>query len=153
MEILTEPLGSARLFAPGPLGYVRHMKFSEADNSGGALIDAYGSDGILIDGRRFTGGLAITPRRVYEGWGPTTPADLTVEHLDELLDLEPGSDAQVLVLGTGATQIFPDPALYFSVVGRGIGFEVMDTGAACRTYNILISEGRRVVAGLLPWGS
>jgi uncharacterized protein len=125
------------------------MRFSEADGSSGQLIDAYGGEGILIGGRRFTRGLIVTPNQVQEGWGPARPADLTVEHLDALLAIEP--ETQVIVLGTGETQVFPDPALYFAVIGRGIGFEVMDTGAACRTYNILISEGRRVVAGLLPW--
>ncbi|WP_296810995.1 Mth938-like domain-containing protein [Thiocapsa sp.] len=125
------------------------MRFSEADSSSGQLIDAYGKEGIRIGGRRFTRGLIVTPNRVEEGWGPADPADLTVEHLDALIAIEPG--IQVIVLGTGETQVFPDPALYFAVIGRGVGFEVMDTGAACRTYNILMSEGRRVVAGLLPW--
>ncbi|MFB1489942.1 MULTISPECIES: Mth938-like domain-containing protein [unclassified Thiocapsa] len=125
------------------------MKFSQADGSSGHLIDAYGSEGILIGGRRFTRGLIVTPSRVEEGWGPAQPADLTVEHLEALIAIEP--EIQIIVLGTGEIQVFPDPALYFAVIGRGVGFEVMDTGAACRTYNILMSEGRRVVAGLLPW--
>ena len=73
---------------------------------------------------------------------------MTLKHLDALIAIEP--ETRIIVLGTGETQVFPDPALYFAVIGRGIGFEVMDTGAACRTYNILISEGRRVVAGLMP---
>lgn len=131
------------------MGYVRPMKFSQADGSSGHLIDAYGSEGILIGGRRFTRGLIVTPSRVEEGWGPAQPADLTVEHLEALIAIEP--EIQIIVLGTGEIQVFPDPALYFAVIGRGVGFEVMDTGAACRTYNILMSEGRRVVAGLLPW--
>jgi uncharacterized protein len=125
------------------------MRFSEADGSSGLPIEAYGSAGILIGGRRFTRGLIVTPNRVEEGWGPAHPDDLTVEHLDALLAIE--SETQVIVLGTGEIQVFPDPALLFSVIGRGVGFEVMDTGAACRTYNILMSEGRHVVAGLLPW--
>jgi uncharacterized protein len=134
------------------MGYVRLMRFSEADDSSGHLIDAYGSDGILIGGRRFTRGLILTPNRIEDGWGPADPADLTLEQIEALLAVDPASPPQVVVLGTGARQIFPDPAIYFAVVGRGIGFEVMDTGAACRTYNILATEGRRVVAGLLQWG-
>jgi uncharacterized protein len=137
------------LFNQAAFGYVLAMRFSEADGSSGHLIDAYGDDGILIGGRRFTRGLIVTPNQVQDDWGPARPADLTVEHLDALLAIEP--ETQVIVLGTGETQVFPDPALYFAVIGRGVGFEVMDTGAACRTYNILMSEGRRVVAGLLPW--
>ena len=54
------------------------------------------------------------------------------------------------MLGTGAVQVFPAPALYRALTAQRVGIEVMDTGAACRTYNILLAEGRRVVAGLLP---
>lgn len=124
------------------------MRFSEADASSGPLIEAYDREGILIAGRRFTRGLIVTPRRIREDWGPSHPAELRIEHLEALLAIE--AETQVILLGTGDTQVFPDPALGFAVLGRGVGFEVMDTGAACRTYNILISEGRRVVAGLLP---
>lgn len=129
------------------------MRFSEADDSSGDLIDAYGDEGILIGGRRFTRGLILAPGRIQDGWGPAHPADLSLEHIEALLGIDPEGRTQVIVIGTGATQIFPDPRVYFVVAGRGIGFEVMDTGAACRTYNILVTEGRRVVAGLLPWGA
>lgn len=129
------------------------MRFSEADDSSGDLIDAYGDEGFLIGGRRFTRGLILAPGWIQEGWGPPHPADLSLEHIEALLAIDPEGRTQVVVIGTGATQIFPDPRVYFAVAGRGIGFEVMDTGAACRTYNILVTEGRRVVAGLLPWGA
>lgn len=142
---------SSDLFGPAPMGYVHAMRFSEADDSSGHLIDAYGPEGILIGGRRFTRGLILTPARLQEGWGPANAADLTVEHIEALLRIDPDVAVQVVVLGTGARQIFPDAELYYAVVGRGVGFEVMDTGAACRTFNILVTEGRRVVAGLLPW--
>ncbi|MBK1717968.1 Mth938-like domain-containing protein [Thiocystis violacea] len=122
------------------------MRFSEADNSGGHLIDGYGSEGLLIDGRRYRRGLILTPTRIIEDWGPTQAADLTAAHLEEVLALAP----QILVLGTGARQVFPDPALYARLMQARIGIEIMDTGAACRTYNILMSEGRRVAAGLMP---
>jgi uncharacterized protein len=129
------------------------MRFAEADNGGGHLIDAYGVDGISIGGRCFTRGLIVTPSRVQEGWGPPHAADLTLRHMDELLGFEPAANVQIVVVGTGGAQVFPDPACFAAAVERGIGIEIMDTGAACRTYNILMSEGRRVVAGLLPWGA
>ena len=122
------------------------MKFSEADDRDGYLIQAYGTDGVLIGGRLYREGLIVTPERVIAPWGPRDAAGLTVAHLDELLALTP----QVMVLGTGRTQVFPDPAIAARVMQQGVGIEIMDTGAACRTYNILMSEGRRVVAGLLP---
>jgi uncharacterized protein len=137
------------LFLNRRIGYGRAMRFSEADDSGGNLIDAYGSEGIVIGGRRFTRGLIVTPQRVLDDWGPADPASLRLAHLEALLEQAP--DAQVMVLGTGAYQVFPDPTLYVAITRRGVGLEVMDTGAACRTYNILMSEGRRVVAGLMPW--
>jgi uncharacterized protein len=121
------------------------MRFSEADNTSGSLIDAYGVDGIAIGGRLYRRGLIVTPERIVDPWGPTQPSELTADHLDELLAFSP----QIIVLGTGRTQIFPDPSLYFRMIEQRIGFEIMDTGAACRTYNILMSEGRRVVAALI----
>lgn len=129
------------------------MRFSEADSSGGHRIDAYGVEGISIGGRCFTRGLILTPERVHEGWGPAQGADLSRPHIDELLAFASAAPVQVVVLGTGGAQVFPDPACYAAVLGCGIGIEIMDTGAACRTYNILMSEGRSVVAGLLPWGA
>ena len=72
-------------------------------------------------------------------------AGLTAEHLEAVL----GESTQVLILGTGTRQHFPAPKVQFALLERGIGLEVMDTGAACRTYNILVSEGRDVVAALL----
>ncbi|MBK5965206.1 hypothetical protein CCR95_14185 [Thiocystis minor] len=127
------------------MGYVDRMRFSEADNTSGYLIDAYGVDGIVIGGRRYRRGLIVTPERIVDLWGPNQPSELMAEHLDELLAFSP----QIIVLGTGRTQIFPDPSLYFRMMEQRIGFEIMDTGAACRTYNILMSEGRRVVAAFM----
>ena len=122
------------------------MKFSQADPSDGYLIEAYAPGRIQIDGRIFSGGLILSPRKLVPDWGPARAEDLAPVHLEALLALEP----QVILLGTGARQVFPPAALLASAMTRGIGIEVMDTGAACRTYNILMGEGREVVAGLLP---
>lgn len=127
------------------MGYVDRMRFSEANNTDGHLIDAYGVDGIVIGGRRYRQGLIVTPERIVDPWGPSQPTELTAEHLNELLAFAP----QIIVLGTGHTQRFPDPSLSFRLMEQRIGLEVMDTGAACRTYNILMSEGRRVVAAFM----
>ena len=59
-------------------------------------------------------------------------------------------DPEIIIFGTGKEQVFPDPALFVPLMERGIGYEVMNTGAACRTYNILLSEERRVLAALIP---
>ena len=70
---------------------------------------------------------------------------LAPEHFAELAEQAP----EIVILGTGARQQFPAPALLRPLLERGIGVEVMDTGAACRTYNIVVAEGRQVIAALL----
>jgi uncharacterized protein len=122
------------------------MRFTETDDSTGNLIHAYGPEGIRIGGRTYHGGLIITPARIIADWGPGDATALNGAHLQALLDLNP----ELIVIGTGPTQVFGDPSLYRALLQRRIGVEWMDTGAACRTYNILMAEGRRVVAGLLP---
>ncbi len=131
---------------PGPSGKVPRMKFSEDAGRGSYLVEAYDAAGIVVAGRRYPRGLGLSPQGLIEGWGPAEPAGFTAEHIAALLDLDP----QVIILGTGARQVFLHPALFAAAYARGVGVEVMDTGAACRTYNILVGEGRRVAAGLLP---
>ncbi len=121
------------------------MKFSEDAGGGIYRIDAYTSGHIVVSGCDYATGLIVSPRQIVEGWGPAEPAYLTAQHIAALLDLDP----QVIVIGTGVRQVFPHPTLYTHAHRRGIGVEVMDTGAACRTYNILVGEGRRVAAGLM----
>jgi uncharacterized protein len=121
------------------------MKFSEADSAGGYLIEGYSTSWISISGRRYTRSLILTPSDIIEPWGPTQAADLTRQHLTAITHLSP----RVALIGTGERSAFLDPVLYAGLLERGIGVEVMTTGAACRTYNILVSEGRDVVAGLI----
>lgn len=127
------------------IGYVAAMKFTAVDTGGGHLILGYEPGRILIGGRAFTRGLILSPGRIVTDWGPEHAADLTTEHFEALVELDP----QVIIVGTGKRQVFPNPRTYVAVLRRGLGVEVMDTGAACRTYNILISEGRKVAAGLI----
>jgi uncharacterized protein len=121
------------------------MKFSEFETDAGPLIEAYSEDHVRIQGQRYVGSLAVTAGQVLADWGPDRFDELTGEHIEVLRDLDP----QIVVLGTGARQRFPNPALYAVLLEAGIGIEIMDTGAACRTYNILAGEGRRVVAALI----
>lgn len=135
----------------GLMGYVRTMRFSEADHGSGYHIEGYGAEGVRVDGRLYDSGLMITPNAIEAGWGPMRAERLSLADVERLLAFGGNGTLQVLIIGTGATQVFPDPKIYFSVLSKGIGFEIMDTGAACRTFNILMAEGRRVVAGLMPW--
>lgn len=127
--------------------YVQRMRFAEADDSGGYLISGYGPEGIRIGARRYVRGILLMPNRILEDWGPDSPDALDSSHFQPLLELAP----ETVLLGTGRTQSFPPPAAYAILLERRIGLEAMDTGAACRTYNILMSEGRRVAAALMPW--
>lgn len=122
------------------------MRFAEADNDGGHFINGYEPGRILIDGHSYHKALIVSPDRVISDWGPASAGEITEERFAALLELGP----QVIVVGTGDRQVFPNPRIYSSALEQGIGVEIMDTGAACRTYNILMAEGRTVAAGLIP---
>ncbi|AUL99649.1 MAG TPA: Mth938-like domain-containing protein [Pseudothauera hydrothermalis] len=109
------------------------------------IVTGYGQDYVLINTQRHEGNLLITPDEVFANWAPGGFAGLTADDFVAVRNLQ----AQVAIIGTGARQRFPSPALLRPLIEAGIGFEVMDLPAACRTYNILANEGRKVVAALL----
>ena len=92
----------------------------------------------------FTQSVIVTPTRIIEDWPPQQVADLTELHLQPVIEAAP----EVFLLGTGARLEFALSGLMQPLYAAGIGVETMDTGAACRTYNILIAEGRQVMAAL-----
>lgn len=120
------------------------MKFSEIEQTEGHLVEAYGPGWVRISGRRYTQSLILTPSAITP-WEPAAVLDLTPGHL---LPLAQGSP-QVVLIGTGHRPVLLDPALYAPLSTLGIGIEVMTTPAACRTYNLLMSEGRLVAAALI----
>ena len=79
-------------------------------------------------------------------WEPESIHHLAGRHVAALLSHGP----EVVIVGTGEVQVFPDVQLFVALMDAGIGYEVMDTAAACRTYNVLYAEGRRVLAALFP---
>jgi uncharacterized protein len=89
--------------------------------------------------------LLVSADRLVPDWPVDSAAALDRQSLDAALALEP----EILLLGTGRRLRFPEPALYASVAAGGTGFEVMDTAAACRTFNVLLAEDRQVVAALV----
>lgn len=121
------------------------MKFSEDHSEGGYLIQRYAVGSFLINGREYGESLIVLPQQLVAHWRPRSALDLATPDLDPILALEP----KIILLGTGVTQIFPAWEIFTETFRRGIGVEVMDTGAACRTYNVLMSEGRRVAAALI----
>lgn len=128
------------------------MKIAEFDNDAGTLIEGYGPNGVRLGGQDYPGSLLLSAAGVVPDWPPVTIDDLTAEHLAAVLTsptLAADGPPQLVILGTGRRQRFPPVAVYAALIDQGIGVEIMDTGAACRTYNILLGEGRRVVAALL----
>jgi uncharacterized protein len=92
-----------------------------------------------------TESLILTGRQVITEWEPNQLTELTAAHLEMVLSLEP----ELVLLGTGARQQFPAMDILATLQRAQIGVEVMDTAAACRTFNILVAEGRHVAAALL----
>ena len=100
---------------------------------------------VRLRDRAFTTSLIVTRTAVLDGWRPAPVDQLTIDDFADLLALTP----EVVLLGTGQRQRMPPPALYAAFATRRIGLEVMDNGAACRTYNLLLSEYREVAVALM----
>ncbi len=121
------------------------LKLTADPPSALATVTSYGPGFIAVNETRYTGHLIIAPQAPVAAWNVTGFDALRADDFAALLPLAP----EVVVLGTGARQRLPHPRLLAALTALRIGVEAMDTAAACRTYNILMSEGRRVVAVLL----
>lgn len=122
------------------------MKFSLERSGSAHRVRAYDQRGFRIGEAWYPGGIVLSAERLVSDWGPARIDNLLDSDLHTILEMEP----EVVVIGTGATLRFPDRSRLAVFRSKGIGYEVMDSGAACRTFNVLCSEGRRVVAALLP---
>ncbi len=120
------------------------MKFTQQMPSGINLIRRYGADFIAIGDAEIRSSCIVTANSL-DSWAPRSVDELRAEHLAALFALAP----EVVVLSTGAKQLFPRAALRAEFATRRIGLEVMEVGAACRTYNVLVGEERRVLAAIL----
>lgn len=113
---------------------------------GRMVIESYGDMGFRVSGERYLGGLIVLPDRVMP-WTPTVWEDVDVASLSELCSVaSPG----VLLLGCGVRAQLPSKDFRQTLRAAGLVTEPMDTGAACRTYNVLMAEDRHVAAALLP---
>jgi uncharacterized protein len=120
------------------------MRFAQ-DSYQGNTISAYADGQITVNDQIIVSSVIVTPDRIIRDWLPDNFAGLEQGHVARLAELEP----EIIVLGTGAATHFPPPDYTAGFLTQGIGVEIMGTAAACRTFNILISEERRVVAALL----
>lgn len=121
------------------------MKLNEHISEGQFLIRACEPGKVTINDDEISNSCIVTPGKLLRDWSLQSMADLSREHLRPLFELE----TEVVIFGSGNNQQFPEMRTLLALTDRGIGFEVMDTHAACRTYNILMGEGRAVAAALI----
>jgi len=120
------------------------MKFAEDHNEANYKITGYEKQGIKINDRLFQQSLIVSPSTLIAEWKPSEIMQLSAEDLESFYEL----NAEIILLGTGDKQCFPNTDVLKQLAKMQIGFEIMDTQAACRTFNIIMAEGRNVVAGL-----
>lgn len=125
------------------------MKIALDNPSGVNAIRRYEPGRVQIREHCHTTSLIVLPGRLLTDWEPRAAAELRAAHLEPILAHRP----EVLILGTGEVQAFPDPAVFAALMDLGIGFEIMGNAAACRTYNILLAEDRRAALGLMLAGN
>lgn len=116
-----------------------------AEKGSGNYIQSVTQQAVLISGTTYSSPVIVSADRIISDWTPRPIAELTLDDFQAALDLEP----EVILFGTGMTHRFAGNRLITTIMLRGVGFEVMATDAACRTYNVLAAEDRRVVAALL----
>ena len=116
----------------------------DLDRTGGNLIRGFAGGRILIGADIIRAPVIVTIDRIIHDWSPSAVEKLGVVDFQPVLALEP----DVILLGTGERQRFPSMTLITAILRLGVGLEIMDTAAACRTYNVLAAEYRRVAAAL-----
>jgi len=121
------------------------MKLNRDINTGTHVIRSYEPGRIIVNEQTYTQSLIISSDQLIENWAPTHINELCVEHWTEVLALEP----ELVIVGTGSQQQFPPHALFQPLIEKQIGFEIMDTAAACRTFTVLMAEDRNAVAALI----
>ena len=129
-------------YAPGQV--VVTIPWQEGDTTS-LLIDRDGGLRGRIRHETLTRSVIIMPEKIMKDWPPQTCDDLTAEHFDAVIAMQP----EVVLFGSGPRLWWPPSTLISAFAKQHIGFEVMDTAAACRTYNILVYEGRNTAAVLL----
>jgi uncharacterized protein len=117
----------------------------EPDNFDVQTIQGYGPGWVGVQGEKITHSVIIGSKGQRVDWACSRFEDLTAAHFEQLADF----DAELIIFGSGSRIRFPQAAWLQPLMAKRMGLETMDTGAACRTYNILAGEGRRVVVALV----
>lgn len=113
---------------------------------GRAAIDAYGNGGFRFAGMSHRGSILVLPSGIY-AWPPTRPEEISLQSLAPALS--EADELDLLLIGSGPSLVPPAPELRSGFAERGLALEAMDTGAACRTFNVLLAEARSVAAALI----
>ena len=121
------------------------MKLTDDRLGGSYLVRSYSPGELRVGEETLRRSCVLRADQLIRDWRPQTLEDLQLSDLDVVFALEP----EIVVLGAGERQRFPPTQLLAAMLSRGIGCEVMATDAACRTYNVLVSEDRKVVAALI----
>lgn len=121
------------------------MKLHLANMAGLNVFTAYGDDYVAVNHEKHLKNLIVLPESIIPEWSTATVETLAAEDMQKLLEL----GTEIILLGTGSRLRFPAGQLMRPFAPAGIGLEIMDLRAACRTYNILAAEGRKVAAALL----
>jgi uncharacterized protein len=121
------------------------MKLHLAGAGQNNQFTGYGNGYVVVNQQRYEHSIVVTPEIIHDNWRVLGIDSLDAGQIEFLVGLAP----EILLLGSGARQRFPQAALMKNLMAARIGLEVMDTPAACRTYNILCAEGRNVMAAVL----
>jgi uncharacterized protein len=130
---------------PAPAEAPIAVKFQPDVLAGTNVITRHDADALWVGSQRFAHSLLVPWQGAVLPWAPMRPDDLEAAHFEAILALQP----ELVIFGSGPRLKFVAPALLRALIDRRIGVETMDTPAACRTYNVLVSEGRSAVAALL----
>jgi len=121
------------------------MKLTLDDNTAQFLVHEYTSEYIRVNDTRHKRSIVIAYNTIMPDWTPKSIDHLAENHIEQIL----ANDPEIILIGTGKQIKFPHPRILQQAYKNNIGVEVMDTAAACRTFNMLASDGRKVVAGLI----
>ncbi|MGE4657874.1 MAG: Mth938-like domain-containing protein [Gammaproteobacteria bacterium] len=114
------------------------------DSTNANVIRAWDDGAVRVGEEWLTGHLILTPEAIIKDWQVTCPEDLRLSDLEPIIALAP----EIIIVGTGMQLTFLNIGLTKTLAEKKIGLEIMDTPAACRTYNVLVHEGRRVAVAL-----
>jgi uncharacterized protein len=114
------------------------------ESSAANLIRAWEAGRVLIGERWVSGNFIVSAEKILDDWSAADPLALSLDDLALAIELQP----EIILIGTGSVMVLPDVDLMAALAERAIGLEIMTTPAACRTYNVLVHEQRRVVAAL-----